>query len=247
MAKKSLFFKMKSKICGGLLFLSNISLISLGFSSWVIGAENQQYTIGNVIASVGDVKENITIKQGVFYIFKSEYAFNYYTITSGADKRYVCTQPRIGFQIKINPSELTSAINNLSSKPNQLFIDVALSYTTPNDFDMFSSSNSNAVSPENLVFSLIDKPEYSFESEELSSSYTSGEGENTGTISSRTVLYKEGDNSLLEFTKTFSIKSENEYTYFDVYYPFELKDSFSFENYISLSFDWSVSLDWRRD
>lgn len=50
MAKKSLISRMKSKFLGGgLLFLSNISLVSVGFSAWsigTVGSAEAQITVG---------------------------------------------------------------------------------------------------------------------------------------------------------------------------------------------------------
>lgn len=236
------------KNCGGgaLLFLSNISLISLGFSSWMVSAESRKYTVGNINVAVGNVKENLTISKGIFYIFKSEYAFKYFYKTDGTTNEYVCTEPRLGFKVKINPTELSDEIQKLSPKPSQLYVDTRISYTTSADFDMVSGSNTNAIAPGHLVYSLVDRPEYIFESENTACSYSHGSGDNTGSISARTLLYEDGENSLLEFTKNFSVKGQNEYTYFNVYLPFELKSGFSFEDYKNLTFDFSVSLNMRR-
>lgn len=111
---------------------------------------------------------------------------------------------------------------------------------------MFSNGNANAIVPSEFVFSLEDNPEYVFKSNELQSSYSKGTEKNYGLISSRTLLYEEGENSLLEFTKTFSIKGADDYTFYNVYLPFELKDSFSFESYKTLLFTFSVSLNRQR-
>ena len=152
----------------------------------------------------------------------------------------------MGFRIKLCSSQLEKAINQLKPKPLQLWIDINVSYETTKDFDMFSNGNANAIVPSEFVFSLEDNPEYVFKSNELQSSYSKGTDKNYGLISSRTLLYEEGENSLLEFTKTFSIKGADEYTFYNVYLPFELKDSFSFESYKTLLFTFSVSLNRQR-
>lgn len=158
----------------------------------------------------------------------------------------ICTSSRLGFRIKLRSSQLEAAINKLSPKPSQLWIDINVSYETADDFDMFSDGNSNAIVPGEFVFSLEDNPEYTFRSNELRASYSKGDSKNFGLISSRTLLYEAGENSLLEFTKTFSIKEPAEYTFYNVYLPFELKDGFSFESYKKVSFAFSVSLNRQR-
>lgn len=231
---------------GGLLLFSNISLVSVGFSSWVTGSLGASNASANVVTSVGNVKENITIEDNIYYVFDSEYAFEYFSIVDGEKVQDVCTSSRLGFRIKLCSSQLEKAINQLKPKPSQLWIDINVSYETQNDFDMFSSDNTNVVVPSEFVFSLEDNPEYTFKSNELQSSYSKRADKNYGLISSRTLLYEEGENSLLEFTKTFSIKGEDEYTFYNVYLPFELKDSFFFESYKTLSFTFSVSLNRQR-
>lgn len=111
---------------------------------------------------------------------------------------------------------------------------------------MFSneSTNTNTVSPKKQIFSLIDRPEYTFESEDTECSYTHGSEGYKGTISARTLLYEDGENSLLEFTKMFSLSDQN--TIYNVYFPFEIKEGFSFKNYKGLTFDISVNLKVKR-
>lgn len=74
MAGKSLFFKMKSEICGGLLFLSNVSLISLGFSSLVVSV--QTTLTEPIYVSVGDVAEEPPdFNGGAFFVKGSKKGF----------------------------------------------------------------------------------------------------------------------------------------------------------------------------
>ena len=232
---------------GGLLLLSNISLASVGFSSWVTGSSGSSHASTIIVASIGNVKDDITIENYIYYVFDSEYAFEYFSIVDGEDVRDICTSSRLGFRIKLCSSELEKAIAKLSPKPSELWIDINVSYETTDDFDMFSKNNANAVVPSGFVFSLEENPEYVFASDELEASYSKGTDKNYGLIASRTLLFEEGENSLLEFTKTFSTKSGTEYTFYNVYLPFELKDSFSFENYKKLSFSFSVSLNRQRE
>ena len=113
---------------------------------------------------------------------------------------------------------------------------------------MFSngSTNTNTVVPKKQIFSLTDRPEYTFESEDVECSYTHGSDGYKGTISARTLLYEDGENSLLEFTKTFSLSDQNKDTFYNVYFPFEIKEGFSFENYKCLTFDISANLNIKR-
>ena len=146
----------------------------------------------------------------------------------------------------VNADTLTNAINKDSPKPSSLYIETSISYTSANDFDMFSngSTNTNTVSPKKQIFSLMDRPEYTFESEDTECSYTHGSDGYKGTISAKTLLYEDGENSLLEFTKMFSLSDQD--TIYNVYFPFEIKEGFSFDDYKGLTFDISVNLKVKR-
>lgn len=237
------------KIHGGgcLLSLCSVSLLTIGFSSWLVLP--QAINVGDVNVIVGNIKGGSLIQEdGVFYRYKSEYAFKYFYKTNETTNEYICNDPRLGFQVIVNSDTLTNAINNDSPKPSSLYIETSISYTSANDFDMFSngSTNTNTVSPKKQIFSLTDRPEYTFESEDTECSYTHGSDGYKGTISARTLLYEDGENSLLEFTKMFSLSDQNKNTIYNVYFPFEIKEGFSFENYKGLTFDISVNLTVKR-
>lgn len=212
----------------------------------MVGADTSPSSAGRVNVSVGNVKPNITIDEGIFYIFQSEYTFSYFYKTDGTTNEYFCKEPRLGFKIRINPDTLSSEIGKLSPKPSQLYVDTVISYTTTKNFDMVSDGNPNTISPKHLVYSLVDRPEYTFESEDTVCSYHSSNNGNTGSVTARTLLYEDGENSLLEFTKSFSIQAESKDTYFNVFLPFELKNGFPFEDYKTLTFDFSISLNQQR-
>ena len=237
------------KIHGGgcLLSLCSVFLLTIGFSSWLVLP--QAINVGEVNVIVGNIKGGSPIQEdGVFYRFKSEYAFKYFYKTNGTTNEYICNDPRLGFQVIVNSDTLTNAINKDSPKPSSLYIETSISYTSVNDFDMFSngSTNTNTVSPKKQIFSLMDRPEYIFESEATECSYTHGSDGYKGTISARTLLYEDGENSLLEFTKMFSLSDQNKDTIYNVYFPFEIKEGFSFEDYKGLTFDISVNLTVKR-
>ena len=241
--KKNKLKRMSSRIRGGgcLLSFCNISLLTIGFSSWLVLP--QAINAGDVNVIVGNIKGGSPIQEeGVFYRFQSEYAFKYFYKTNGTTNEYICNDPRLGFQVIVNSDTLTNAINNDSPKPSSLYIETSISYTSANDFDMFSngSTNTNTVSPKKQIFSLMDRPEYTFESEDTECSYTHGSDGYKGTISAKTLLYEDGENSLLEFTKMFSLSDQD--TIYNVYFPFEIKEGFSFEDYKGLTFDISVNL-----
>ena len=114
---------------------------------------------GDVNVIVGNIKGGSLIQEdGVFYRYKSEYAFKYFYKTNGTTNEYICNDPRLGFQVIVNSTKLTSAINKDSPKPSSLYIETSISYTSANDFDMFSngSTNTNTVSPKKQIFSLMD-------------------------------------------------------------------------------------------
>ena len=247
--KKNKLKRISSRIRGGgcLLSLCNISLLTIGFSSWLVLP--QTINAGDVNVIVGNIKGGSPIQEeGVFYRFQSEYAFKYFYKTNGTTNEYICNDPRLGFQVIVNSDHLTNAINKDSPKPSSLYIETSISYTSANDFDMFSngSTNTNTVSPKKQIFSLMDRPEYTFESEDTECSYTHGSDGYKGTISAKTLLYEDGENSLLEFTKMFSLSDQNKDTIYNVYFPFEIKEGFSFEDYKGLTFDISVNLTVKR-
>lgn len=70
--------KNKSIFIGSLIYFSMFSIIGIGFSSWV--SVNNYNSNSDVNVNVGEVKENLTINEGIYYIFKSEYAFDYFKI-----------------------------------------------------------------------------------------------------------------------------------------------------------------------
>lgn len=219
-----------------LLALSNLSLLTVGFSTWVTESVSASSRLQGPNVTVGQVKENKTIDKGIYYVFGSEYAFDYFALVNDTKTDYVCTKPRLGFQVKICPSELEDAISQ--SSLNKLMIDINVSYQTEDDFDMFSPSNPNTNPPSAFVFSLNEQPEYTYFSESIDTSYASG----YGSLSAKVLLYEPDENDLLEFTKVFSLNSDSQFTFYDVYLPFELKDTFDYDAYQKLTFSYSVSL-----
>lgn len=216
------------------------SIASIGFSSWLIGGSNSDNEI-NIDTSIGSVGENITIHDGAFYIFNSQYAFSYYAFTDGTSYEYVSTNSRLGFKIKISPSVIEEQISNIS-RPSSLYIYTEIKYETPNNFDMFTSlaSNTNTRTPKYMKYCLSSNDQYYFYSEQVTSSYVINDGVYSCSIQSKTLLYKLNEVTLLEFVKNFA--SSSGYVYLDVFYDFELLQSFDFEMYKTLNLSFGVSL-----
>ena len=216
------------------------SIASIGFSSWLIGGSNSDNEV-NIDTSIGSVGENITINDGAFYIFNSQYAFSYYVFTDGTSYEYVSTNSRLGFKIKISPSLIEEQISNIS-RPSSLYIYTEIKYETPNNFDMFTSlaSNTNTRPPKYMKYCLSSNDQYYFYSEQVTSSYVINDGVYSCSIQSKTLLYKLNEVTLLEFVKNFA--SSSGYVYLDVFYDFELLQSFDFEMYKTLNLSFGVSL-----
>ncbi len=229
--------KTKNIFIGSLIYFSMFSIIGIGFSSWV--SVNNNSSNSDVNVNVGEVKENLTINEGIYYIFKSEYAFDYFKINKNNTDEYVCSSSNIGFKIKITLSKLIEAINLLKTKPSNLYIDININYQSDTNFDMFSLNNENTIVNNTFIFSMIEKPEYTFNSLDISSSFINSKGN----INAKALLYSDTKISLLEFTQELTNKDD---TYFNVYLPFILKDNFSFIEYEKLSFNFSVSLNMIR-
>lgn len=241
--------KQNRLIGGGLLLsLCNLALFSLGFSSWATSTQVTGGGSASITAQVGGVNQDITINDGVFYVFGSEYSFDYYGISDGTNTTYYCSKPRIGFQIKLSPTVLQSTIDGLTVKPSSLYINTEISYSSSSDFDFVSVTNANATPPSYLECHLVKHPQYSFHSEEITTSYSQSGSSYLGKLSSKTLLYKSNDNSLLEFAKNLSMDADYDstYIYFDCYYEFEVFPGFDFAAYQSLTLDYSISLQTRR-
>ena len=134
---------------------------------------------------------------------------------------------------------MIEAINLLKTKPSNLYIDININYQSDTNFDMFSLNNENTIVNNTFIFSMIEKPEYTFNSLDISSSFINSKGN----INAKALLYSDTKISLLEFTQELTNKDD---TYFNVYLPFILKDNFPFVEYEKLSFNFSVSLNMIR-
>ena len=216
------------------------SIASIGFSSWLIGGSNSDNEI-NIDTSIGSVGENITINDGAFYIFNSQYAFDYYEFIDGINYEYFVANSKIGFKIKISPSIIEEQLS-LISRTDSLYIYSMINYETTYDFDMFTNleSNSNTIAPKYLKYCLSNNNMYYFNSEQISSSFILKDNIYTCSIQSKTLLYKLNELTLLEFVKNFS--SSSDYTYLDVFYEFEVKPNFNFDIYKTLNLSFSISL-----
>lgn len=139
MTKKSLHFKMKSQIFGGgLLFLSNISLFSIGYSSWMVSA--QSTLTDPIYVSVGDVVEELpNFNGGAFFVKGSEKGFG--TFQENDSLLYQTTT--FSCQIKIRP-------DLIKGQTEKIILGLAYEYRTT--FDIKAFSNPNIIIPEYIQF-----------------------------------------------------------------------------------------------
>lgn len=113
---------------GGLLSLCNISLIGVGFSSWVItGAE----TSTNLKVEVADLQE-ADYGQSSFYVKNSEKGFGFYCF----ENQYYYTDTSLSFQIKVRPDLLESIFGT-----SDVDFDFSLYYSSKTYLNYFSSAN----------------------------------------------------------------------------------------------------------
>ena len=104
-----------------------------------------------------------------------------------------------------------------------LTFDININYQSDTNFDMFSLNNENTIVNNTFIFSMIEKPEYTFNSLDISSSFINSKGN----INAKALLYSDTKISLLEFTQELTNKDD---TYFNVYLPFILKDNLIIDN-----------------
>ena len=91
--------KQNRLIGGGLLLsLCNLALFSLGFSSWATSTQVTGGGSASITAQVGGVNQDITINDGVFYVFGSEYSFDYYGISDDYSNVHYASESRRGGQ-----------------------------------------------------------------------------------------------------------------------------------------------------
>ena len=127
--KKNKLKRVSSRICGGgLLFLSNISLISIGFSAWSIGGVTSAEA--QIQVSAADV---IDLKN-IFQIQKPE-MFQYCPYGIVRDETLV-SNGYIYFPLVINTSD--ENFNNLLSSDNSLSFDFEI--TNNSTFGIFNDS-----------------------------------------------------------------------------------------------------------
>lgn len=107
--KKKLSLKkfLLRRLAWGILLLSNLFLISIGYSSWIISA---QYTLTSPIyVSVADiVKQAADFKGTASYVSGSESFFSYYVLDG---KKHLTTNAA-SINVEINPSKAKAVLSN---------------------------------------------------------------------------------------------------------------------------------------
>lgn len=237
---------------GNAIFLAILlacSASAIGFSSW-LALPTANSADSNISTNVGDVNSEITIDDGIYYIFNSAYSFDYYEINNGSASEYVCTMPKIGFRLKVSPTIIENIIKN-KNIDYPLYINFELSYSVNSNFDMFSNNetNTNTIVPSKLSFCLEKHPQYTFSSLDVISSYSYANNTGIGTISSKSLLYEDGELCLINFIKDLSLSSDydsSSYIFLDVFYQFNILGSFDYQTFETLTLDFAISVNQKR-
>ena len=176
MIKKRLINRMKSKFLGGgLLFLSNISLISVGFSAWsisTVGSAEVQITVG-----VEDVVQEqiITIENGEYNfaigqdglvvdqkISKTASMVMQFNVDNVKAASYISNDGKIKATVTLSELTSTTFLTYCGSKPSSEVPSITIgdnssaSTTSITNLISFSTSNSLQTSV-SLIYTITDK------------------------------------------------------------------------------------------
>lgn len=176
MAKKRLINRLMSKFFGGgLLFLSNISLISVGFSAWsigTVGSAEVQITVGvegvvqEQIITIGNGKYNFSIGQDGLVIDQkisnTASMVMQFSIDNVKAASYIANDGTIKATVTLSESSNTTFLTYCGSKPSSEASSITIgdnsstSTTSIINLISFSTSNSSQTSV-SLIYTITDK------------------------------------------------------------------------------------------
>ena len=229
----------KKRYISAIFLTSVISLMGTGFSSWVIYVEPESAeTQGGIY--VADVEGFIT---GLNYVNNSTYSFDYYLY----DGIYTITSSIIGFQLLMYKNAFYAA---LPSSNEDLYLHIALSYTSTTEFDIFTQST--LIESPTFIRAEHSKIEkYFINSEEIS--YYSGRNSDginsyyTYVAATKILAYSPNKPSLYSLSDTYANDSDNQ-SYINMKYIFNqiensgLNTTSNFEKFKSLKFKFSFNV-----
>lgn len=211
-----------------LVFLTTISIVSVGFSSWSITTPKTIY--GNIEV---DNVQYFDFKDSAYTIKRKEFGFNYYVL----EDRYYYTSSTMGFKIKIRPDLLKSYYEG-----NEIFINLGIGYQyeTEKALCLFTDNNDYFVKPSKARVCVDGTANRFLYSEDLNYSTESvGNYTTSYSLIGNMILYSDSNPSLYSISKDF--QKSTEYVYLTVYFDFEIKKIP--DNFYKISFDFYSSFE----
>lgn len=211
-----------------LLFLTTVSIVSVGFSSWSITVPE---TIqGNIeVDNVG----YFDFKDSAYTIKRKEFGFDYYVF----EDKYYYTSSSMGFKIKIRPDLLKSYYSG-----NEIFINLGIGYEYQSDKELylFTENNSFLSRPSSARVCVDNTANRFLYSSNLTYSTESvGTYTTSYTLMGNMLLYSDSNPSLYSIAKDF--QNGTNYVYLTVYFDFVIKDLP--DNFYKIDFDFYSSFE----
>ena len=219
--------KLKTKM-SLLVFLTTLSIVSVGFSSWSISSTD---SIGGNIEV-----DNVTTfdyKNTAYTIKYSEFGFDYYIY----GETYFYTSSTMGYKIKIRPDLLET---NFKGHVVSLNLGIGYEYDTSKDLLLFDDSNQYFDSPKHAKISVDNSVNRFIYSSDLYHSLEStGSWTTEYKLLGNVLLYSEDKPSLYSIAKDFQVSTN--YVYLTINFEFIVKEYPT--NFETINFDFYSSLE----
>ena len=198
----------KASLC---LTLSMVSLVSVGFSSWMLVGRSAE--MGPIDVTVGDVVASSDYGDSAYYIQNSEKGLGYDCYLH----KYQLTDSVFSLTFKIRP-DLVKAM--FQGKETTIYF--GLKYTSSTNTNYFDETNGMLIAPAEFVC----KQSSTFNTEIYSSSLKCETSQSTSysyELGGEVLLYSESQPSLYSISHFFQKRAE--YLYFDVEFVFQKNES----------------------
>lgn len=200
----------KASLC---LTLSMVSLVSVGFSSWMlVGGATE---LGPIDVTVGNIQNGQEDLKGSAYFVKgSEKGFDTYSF----DNSIGYSKTDFSCQLKIRPDLMNGLFGNSEKE-----VQIGLTYNYRTSFDKNLFANADIQIPDSICFSISNSSNRKLYS--VRKEITSQQEANASTthfLRYFTYLYSLDEPSLCDIASDF--QKNNEYVYIDITIPFLIKE-----------------------
>lgn len=211
-------------LTGGVLLLSFCSLISVGFSSWSIGANPDPA----FITASADNVERDDYHGAAFYVQGSEKGFDYFIFENSIK----ITSSEFRITVKVSPTITLNRYQEQKSVP----VFFGLTYSTTNSNLKLFEKTTGIEPPETFRCEYKKNSAYYLESDSLVYSRFSNNDIITHYLSGEINLFSQESRSLYSIAKERNSYDGN-FVYFDIVFRFSVDDMFanSFKN-VSMNF-----------